>query len=534
MAVGQLGIYRIMNMKIEEIEQNSIIALEQFIQSTRDSGYKSTASAISELVDNSLQAGAASISIQIVPDYDNETDLRVAVLDDGCGMDKHTLTQAMRFGGSSRYNSRQGLGRFGMGLPNASLSQAKSINVYTWQRAGKTTKTYIDVDEIASGAMKSIPSPKEESLPYWVDFSQSESGTLVTWENCDRLDHKRISTIERKLHSSLGKIFRYFIWGGSKISINGQEVKPIDPLYLHKNSPYSGAQLFDEVIEIEVYADADDPLSETSTVKITFTLLPIHEWCTLSNDEKRQYGITKNAGVSIVRGDREVDYGWFFMGGKRKENYDDWWRCEIKFDPILDDAFGITHTKQQIKPKEYILDAIQSHTESMAKHLNNQVRHANLNLKTSNVINTAADIAEKKDKFLTPIKQKDSSSDPNLEALVNRHPALKLELSKKVSSGVRYHLVEDDLVETCFFKPYLKDGIIVGVINPRHRFYKKIFKPLLDGKIEVISDIYEAIQLMIMAAARAEITLKSKEKLDVLSEFRTEWSQAMDALLSGK
>ena len=55
------------------------------------------------------------------------------------------------------------------------------------------------------------------------------------------------------------------------------------------------------------------------------------KWYSLSNEEKNARGIAKNAGVSIVRAGREIDCGWFFMGQKRKENYDDWWRCEVRF-----------------------------------------------------------------------------------------------------------------------------------------------------------------------------------------------------------
>ena len=49
-------------------------------------------------------------------------------------MDAETLTEALRFGGTTSFNSRKGLGRFGMGLPNASLSQARRVDVYTWQQ----------------------------------------------------------------------------------------------------------------------------------------------------------------------------------------------------------------------------------------------------------------------------------------------------------------------------------------------------------------------------------------------------------------
>ena len=83
-------------------------------------------------------------------------------------------------------------------------------------------------------------------------------------------------------------------------------------------------------------------------------MLPVEEWCSLSNEEKNAHGISKGAGVSVVRGGREIDCGWYFMGSKRKENYDDWWRCEISFSPELDELFGVTHTKQKIYPNEML------------------------------------------------------------------------------------------------------------------------------------------------------------------------------------
>src|SRR3989344_3676970 len=93
----------------------SIIAVDKFIQATRDSGYKGTASAISELVDNAIQARASEISISVaVVTGEDERQIEVSVLDNGCGMDPFTLRQALRFGGSSRFGDRKGLGRYGM------------------------------------------------------------------------------------------------------------------------------------------------------------------------------------------------------------------------------------------------------------------------------------------------------------------------------------------------------------------------------------------------------------------------------------
>ena len=176
--------------------ESSIIAIDRFILATRDSGYKGTESAVAELVDNALQAGARNVLINVAVHSENpDCPLQISVLDDGSGMDKRTLRQALRFGGTSRFNDRSGLGRYGMGLPNSSLSQARRVDVYSWQRPGRVLWSYLDVDEIARGKCTDVPEPNSTSLPDWAENVESGSGTLVVWSKCDRLDHRRASTI---------------------------------------------------------------------------------------------------------------------------------------------------------------------------------------------------------------------------------------------------------------------------------------------------------------------------------------------------
>src|SRR5205823_2794019 len=116
------------------------------------------------------------------------------------------------------------------------------------------------------------------------------------------------------------------------------------------------------------------PGGEPSMVKVRFSELPVKKLYTLSNNEKAGQGITKGAGVSVVRAGREVDYGWFFMGSKRKENYDDWWRCEVEFEPLLDEWFGLTHTKQRVNPSQALTTVMSPHLEAIARKLNCRVR----------------------------------------------------------------------------------------------------------------------------------------------------------------
>src|SRR5581483_6272957 len=91
--------------RLTHVEDDTLVAIDRFFLATRDSGYKGTPSAIAELVDNALQAGASHIAINIEPDETKgDGSLRIEVIDNGTGMDEPTLHQALRFGGSTRFN----------------------------------------------------------------------------------------------------------------------------------------------------------------------------------------------------------------------------------------------------------------------------------------------------------------------------------------------------------------------------------------------------------------------------------------------
>lgn len=511
----------------------SIIALDRFIKSTRDSGYKGTLSAIAELVDNAVEAGAQRVEIQIRkrPSADVD-DIEIAILDDGCGMDSATLTEALRFGGTTRFNSRSGLGRFGMGLPNASLSQARRVDVFTWQNGCDPISTYLDVDQIVSGALSSIPKPIRFPLPEVTGVRTKKSGTLVLWTRCDRLDHRRISTMEKRLNSGLGRIFRHFIWNGIVISLNGQSIGANDPLFLRTSAGDGKATKFQDSIKLEVSTDIENARSRVGKVEIIFAELPVSEWHELSNEDKRSRGISNGAGVSIVRGQREVDFGWFFMGAKRRENYDDWWRCEVRFNPELDDAFGITHTKQQIRPKEYLLEALQPILEETAKALNSRVRQKHLNLKTEKTGVEAERLANKRHDRLKPIpKSKGFNSDSkNLLDLAKRHIRVRDALSDK-SLGIKYLLVQDEQDAGPFYQPIISDGILVAVLNSNHLFFRKFYEPLVGQTSMDPARASHTMNLMLLAATRAEAIFKNPNERKTLVKFRKEWSQVFDALL---
>jgi len=517
-----------------------IIALDRFIQATRDSGYKGTASAISELIDNSIQAKASKIEVSITA-AEGDPPIEIAVFDDGCGMDPFTLRQALRFGGSSRFGDRSGLGRYGMGLPNSSLSQAARVTVYTWQELGRTRMraevkpsavyaSYLDVDEIAAGKLQHVPVPKVAPSP--PPACCGPSGTLVVWQRCDRVDNRRISTLERKLAAELGRRFRHFIWNGVRLTVNGSSVKAVDPLYLHPSAKDSGAESFGDIVKYEIAVDPDDPTKGTGRVEVRFSELPVHEWQGFSNDQKRALGVSKGAGVSIVRAGREVDYGWFFLGDKRRENYDDWWRCEIQFDPALDEAFGITHTKQQVRPKTYLLEALTPDIEATARALNSRVRKAHLTTKSQERFTEAEQLASDSERLLAPLTGEPGKRAKDLmSALKKRNPKLRPSGDPEVQ-GQRYAIVEAPLKETAFFSVARDKERLVLVLNPDHPFYTRVYRPLAESESLRDKGLRVSIELLLLAAARSEAAIGSR-RAEALEQFRLDWSNTLATFLNG-
>lgn len=503
----------------------SIILLERFIQATRDAGYKGTPSALAELVDNSLQAGASTIRIKVLSTPENQ--LEVAVLDNGSGMDKRTLRQSLRFGGSSRFNDRSSLGRYGMGLPNASLSQARRVDVFSWQEGRPPWSVHLDLDEIADGSRIEIPVPKQRACPPVVEEPLSRSGTLILWRKCDRLDNRRVSTIVEKLVPTLGRVFRYFIWDGVSIRVNEHEVPAVDPLMLDSRSVQHGARQFGETMAYELRVGR--ATQSAAKVLVRFSELPVHEWGQLSNEEKARIGITKGSGVSVVRAGREIDCGWFFMGSKRRENYDDWWRCEVRFEPELDELFGITFTKQQVHPRGDLLKAISADIEATARALNSRVRQAHVDARTRQSLHTTEALATRVERHLPRLPTRATRGRKSaVDLIVTRRPEIQAQLRAGSRGDVAYAIIHEPLDESSFFAHETDGDRFILRINSEHPFYRKIYKPLLDQGHEAARQL----ELMVLSAARQQAAARGSDESEALNSALIGWSKILALYLN--
>jgi len=191
------------------------------------------------------------------------------------------------------------------------------------------------------------------------------------WSHCDRLQVSERWVFFNSLAQSLGRTYRRFIEKGIQILVNGDEIHAIDPVRISPSPGPGAVELMPRLTIPFAPLDHSMPFADVS---VQFAALPVEAWADLPLAVREDTGVVKGGGVSVLRADREIAYGWYFMGNKRRENYDDWWRCEISFPPSLDEWFGVTHSKQGIRPSADLVAALSPTLEHHARELNRRAR----------------------------------------------------------------------------------------------------------------------------------------------------------------
>ena len=352
------------------------------ILALRDSRYHNSAYAISELIDNSIDAGSEEIEMlckedrQRVNSRDRWRVAEIAVLDKGTGMDPLTLLNAMKFGGGTRHDTERTIGKYGMGLPTASMSQGKRVDVWTWQDgADSRWHCSLDADAIRDGE-REVPVPDQETpIPdEWLragsdKLLRSRSGTLVVWGQLDKLTWKTADAVIRNTAQEVGRIHRTFI-DADIVRIRAVAFKahrpeerevaefvPNDPLYLmHRSSTPDGwheKPMFEEWGELREYPVVVDGKEQTIFVRYSIVRAEVLDTGAISKnpgDTPRGRHARHNIGVSVLREDRElvIEDAFLREGGSADNPQNRWWGCQVEFARDCDELFGVDHNKQMV------------------------------------------------------------------------------------------------------------------------------------------------------------------------------------------
>jgi len=402
-------------------KEQKIFPISLVIESMKDSGYKDAAHAVAELIDNSIQAGESleqTVDVELIcleemnqlKDRQSSQIYKIAVYDNAEGMSPEVLHKALAFGEGTRRGAKTGIGKFGMGLPNASISQCNRVDVWSWQN-GECYHSYLDLKEISNTGNETIPHPKKSSIPEeWktkVHSNISDSGTLIVWSDLDRLKWKRHKAFFSNTEFTVGRMYRYFIQDNKcqirMAAYNGQEkvfdeyIKPNDPLYLLPNT--NTPEPFNDEPGFKLYAEESITVEfrgESHKIDLKFSIAD-NKFRKNFNDyyKDKNYGnpgdtpfgkhCAKNLGISIVRAGRELELNNSF--NIQYDPTERWWGAEISFDATLDEIFGVTNNKQAATAfkqltKEEIANEEDIKPSEVKKHLQaeNDSRHIILDI----------------------------------------------------------------------------------------------------------------------------------------------------------
>lgn len=318
------------------------------IEAMRDIGY-SFDSAVADIIDNSIAAGAQNIDLR----YGWEADLPwIAVVDDGCGMSREELLEAMRPGSKDPRLERAAhdLGRFGLGLKTASFSQCRELTVLT-RRSDEVNGMRWDLDRVSETNKWEISEVHHTELFHMpCRLPPDGDGTMVIWRKIDRLElagmgeigHETFNELMSAVRQHLARIFHRFLAGelGLKkirISINGTDVEPYDP--------FAELNIATQKFPLEVVRFRD------SEVKIQAFVLPHHSKVSAKDYERLAgpEGYLRNQGFYIYRNRRLIIWGsWFRLA--RQEELTKLARVRIDIPNNTDHHWGIDVRKARAHP----------------------------------------------------------------------------------------------------------------------------------------------------------------------------------------
>ena len=379
----------------------------RYLEAQRSSGYKNSAMALAELVDNSFDAKAKNVELIFItkshrgrPQVDE-----ILVVDDGKGMGRTAAEACLGCGVSEDDNAHKEnkgrMGKFGVGLSQASQSQCRRFEIFSWQNK-KSHHQYFDYDceEFLASFQNNefLPVEEKEAPSEYIskikDYNE-ESGCIVRWSNCDRLSHITAEANIAHCNKILGRIYRYKIESGEyKISFtilrrneDGSLVKQgsskvataFDPLFLMQKT--TTAQVIygasnDNSVSAESYKkfciseSESKPTSEKrpemcfeSSFKYQgkdykYKVLTTTAHIDITKPGIRNGGMTQvgkvyadkaNLGnIYFVRGGREIDFGHFGDFYSKAAPEMRFASLEIQFDNDMDDLFGVSNDKQGV------------------------------------------------------------------------------------------------------------------------------------------------------------------------------------------
>ena len=337
------------------------------IETFRAIGY-SLETAIADIVDNSITAGAKNIIIKRIWNGGKSV---ITIKDDGHGMTNDELVHAMRPGAQNPLDKRdeKDLGRFGLGLKTASFSQCRKLSVIS-KKNGSVNYWSWDLDYVSQCQKWNLINwiPNE----FLTSLDDVSSGTLVIWSSLDRIIpscikaddmvyKEKFSGMLEKVRNHLSMTFHRFI-----------EDKTINIIWgSHPILPWNPFCTSEEKLQIF----PDDILP--GNIKMKGFVLP-HKlnFSTSTAYELAEGPLGWNAqqGFYVYRGKRLLLAG-SWLGLFRKEEHYKLARILIDLPNSQDEQWQIDIKKSKAYPPANCKDQIEQYAKSIRAKAEEVFRH---------------------------------------------------------------------------------------------------------------------------------------------------------------
>lgn len=562
------------------------------VESQRRSGYRNTAAAAREIVDNAIEAKATRIDLffeqakreassekgkgKKSKDSESASVTAVAFLDNGSGMSDKMARYALSWGAGTHFDELGTIGKFGFGLPNASINQTRRVEVYTKRRGDRQiAKAWLDINSVQAHGLTTIEEPVTAELPEFVQRYLKdneltfEHGTVVVWVTPDRLSYRKGSTLKEHLLDDFGVTYRYML-NGVELRVAGKLVDPVDPFFLTPGARYyvpqaeGGAiKMHEQMIPVRYYQDEEtgelhldhvekaidlDPENEKTlavgAIEVRIVRFPpgfsVAKKGGAANDANRRWEIRKSRrGMSFVRHDREIETVDVFPRSMRDAaaGLGDWpllqgyayhWGIEVRFNPQLDEVFGIANDKQTVRPiedfwrllasEEFEIDAMLRAENNWQSKQREKKKPVVKESEEPSPAENAAALADRIEGEPNKVPEKDQEKVEKAaeeeaqkrvgvtEATVEEAKAAIKKRGQRRAYKIEYY--DDPMgAHGPFFQPEWGPGpLVVAKVNRQHPFYSAFYAELLG--LEGGSRARYALDIVLLALAKAELRIE--------------------------
>lgn len=508
----------------------------RMLESLRDMGYDNY-QAICDIIDNSVDSLLDNDNpfIKVLTKFNREGKGRISIVDNGCGMTKETLLEALKIGSNVSKDRENELGFFGFGLKSAAISIGRGFKIITKNEEDDYFTAIFDLDvAIKEKSWKFLSiedSSKEEVEHFKKMLGKSKTGTIVEIYNLDKLSNRNKSQFDEVLLKNIAKIYRFFISddingknsdGKIRYYLNEKRVQKIDPM---------GRELKDTKLLNDQQKDQKYVFNvDGEEVEVIVKYYYVGESISTNYPSEKITG--RFNGFYVIRNNRQIMEAekLGFNGIDKSSGHHANFRAELIFDGKYDHIFKTPIQKNGVILPQALIDKMQPDVSNYVKfskderHKNNPIE----NNASEEVKKDLKSIEDRKNKSLTTptltrdkhgnvINKEDVDLNEKEEDTIKRNRKKEEEpRKKKTRHKIKIDLINDGETGRFFIPRHLGGGKYLIRINVDHDFYKEFEKLNRQGR-QLLIDLFHSYAL----AAHSEIYT---EDLDTIDELIITWS----------